>query len=167
MNRPRFFHGGFYFEIKMAAPFFFQVENMMTDHSFDEIFTNEVLTGLFPGERSDQFFEALFGDASEGAYDIELKFKQGDRNTLRFDLQLRRRRNKCLACNLTYGLPQVFTRHPIINIKGLVQEINRLLGGLLGDRFQAVDWRLGGTREVSADLHVVPLILTLEQGGEG
>ncbi len=130
----------------------------MSDQSYDNIFTSDVLMNLFPGDRADRFFDALFGDASEGAYDIELVFKRGDRNALFFELQLKRRPEKCLVCNLTYGLPNVFSRHPIINIKGLVQEINRLLGNGL----KAVDWRLGGTREVSSDLHVVPLILTLD-----
>ncbi len=134
----------------------------MSDQSYDEIFTSEVLMDLFPGDRADKFFDALFGDASEGAYDIELEFKRGDRNALYFDLQLKRRRDKCLVCNLTYGLPRVFSKHPIIDIEGLVREINRLLG----DGLKAVDWRLGGTREVSADLHVVPLILALERGRE-
>ncbi len=131
----------------------------MSEQSYDEIFTSEVLLNLFPGDRADRFFDALFGDASEGASDIGLEFKQGDPNALYFDLQLKRRQDKCLVCNLTYGLPQVFARHPIIDIEGLVQKITRLLG----DRRQAVDWRLGGTREVSADLHLVPLILTLER----
>lgn len=131
----------------------------MPDQSFDEIFTHDVLTTLFPADRADRFFDALFGDVSEGAYDIELEFERGDRDKLYFVLQLKRRRGKCLACNLTYGLPQVFSRHPIIDIEGLVREIDRLLG----DRFHAVDWRLGATREASAELHVVPLILTLGQ----
>ncbi len=134
----------------------------MSDRSFDELFTNEVLMDLFPGERSDQFFDALFGDASEGAYDIVLDFKKAVGSELYFDLQLKRRQGKCLVCNLTYGLPGVFSRHPIIDIQGLVREIDRLLG----DGPKAVDWRLGGTREVSANLHVVPLIVILGPRGE-
>ena len=44
------------------------------------------------------------------------------------ELRLHERPNRCLACNLTQGLPQVFSRHPIINVKGIVKEIEKLLG---------------------------------------
>lgn len=37
-------------------------------------FTKEFLEELMPEQKSDQFFEALLGDAGEGAYDIGLEF---------------------------------------------------------------------------------------------
>ena len=41
----------------------------MTD--WKQIFSRTTLRELFPQERTDAFFDALFGDASEGAYDID------------------------------------------------------------------------------------------------
>ena len=130
----------------------------MTEAPFENIFTPDVLENLFPKDRADRFFDALYGDASEGAYDIGLAFKEHSRNKLLFELHLKQRLGKCLRCNLTYGLPEVFTRHPIIDIKGLVQEIGNLLNG----RADCVDWHLGSTREVSGQLHVIPLSIFLE-----
>ncbi len=101
----------------------------MTD--WKQIFSRTTLRELFPQERTDAFFDALFGDASEGAYDIELAFDSYDRaaKKLRFLLNLRERPGCCLACNLTYGLPEVFARHPVIDLKGLVRDIEGRLGG--------------------------------------
>ena len=130
---------------------------MITAESFDDVFTQDVLKELFPEDRSNQFFDALFGDPNEGAYDISLKFKEYDRNELRFELHLKSRPGKCLACNLTVGLPKVFGRHPIINIEGLVKEIDRLLNG----KSKCLGWRLGQTMEISADLHFIPLSISL------
>jgi hypothetical protein len=124
---------------------------------FERLFTQDTLRDLFPRDRADLFFEGLYGDLSEGAYDITLVFKGQDRDTLHFEFQLEQRPGKCLACNLTYGLPQVFSRHPIINIKGLVQEINQLLG----EQWNCKDWKLGVTREVSRMLHVIPLLISI------
>jgi hypothetical protein len=120
-----------------------------------DIFTEEALRKLFPAARADEFFDALFGDASEGAYDIVLKFAgyQPSDKVLRFELHLIQRPGKCLACNLTYGLPEVFSRHPIINIKGLVADINTLLAG----RLTCGPWTLASTRSVSSALHIIPL----------
>ena len=42
--------------------------------NIDQLFTEKVLKQLFPAERADAFFEALYGDASEGAYDIVVLF---------------------------------------------------------------------------------------------
>jgi len=121
----------------------------------DTIFSDEVLKKLFPLERTDAFFEALFGDADEGAYDIALKYitYAADEKTLHFELHLTERPGKCLACNLTYGLPEVFSRHPVININGLVADINTELKGFL----QTKDWSLKGTRTMNSELHVIPL----------
>ena len=35
------------------------------------MFSQEFLTNLFPPERTNDFFEALFGDPEDGAYDIK------------------------------------------------------------------------------------------------
>ena len=124
----------------------------------EQLFTKEVLTRLFPASRADQFFDAMFGDAAEGAYDIKLTFKghNAAAKTLLFDLELHERPGKCLACNLTYGLPEVFSRHPLINLKGLVAEIASLCGNST-----VKEWRLGTTRQVSKALHAVPLTINL------
>ena len=124
---------------------------------FKDLFNQKNLDALFPKDRSDQFFDALYGDADEGAYDIRLGFKGAEDKTLKFDIELHQRPGKCLAWNLTYGLPEVFSRHPIVDIKGLVARID----DLLVDQAQIKGWRLGNTREISRELHVVPLILQI------
>ena len=129
----------------------------MTIDNAGEVFTAEVLDKLFPAHRADQFFEAMYGEPSEGAYDIQLGF-QGIRNDiLEFQFNLRQRPGKCLVCNLTYGLPQVFSRHPIINIEGLVKGIESMINHTV----QCNRWELGQTKEISSDLHVIPLTLYL------
>ncbi|OGQ88881.1 MAG: pancreas/duodenum homeobox protein 1 [Deltaproteobacteria bacterium RIFOXYD12_FULL_56_24] len=121
------------------------------------LFTPETLQSLFPPERANAFFDALFGDAEEGAYDIRLAFKGLVAGTLTFGLELHERPGRCLACNLTYGLPDVFSRHPVINIKGLTAEID----ALLGDKANCTGWKLGTTQTVSRKLHVIPLMISL------
>jgi len=125
----------------------------------NEIFTDDVLRELFPDQRADDFFEALFGDASEGAYDISLAFTgyNEQSNSLHFKLDLHERPGCCLACNLTYGLPEVFSRHPVINISGLVTDIEKKLDG----RARCADWKLGTTVQQGKSLHSIPLIITL------
>jgi hypothetical protein len=118
-----------------------------------QTFTREKLDELFPPERSDEFFDALYGDRAEGAYDIRLVFREAGAATLDFAFELRRRPGKCLACTLTYGLPQVFVRHPIINLGGLAGE----LGALMGWKAGASDVQLGRTEEDSPELHSIPL----------
>ena len=130
----------------------------MATESFRDMFTRDVLRKLFPGDLADRFFDALYGDTTEGAYDISLEFKGHSQNKLQFEFHLKQRPEKCLGCNLTYGLPQIFSRHPIININGLVQEIDDLLNG----RARCTDWQLGMTQVVSSELHVIPLILFLD-----
>jgi hypothetical protein len=53
-----------------------------------ELFSEETLSGIFPGERADAFFEALYGDAEEGAYDIRLVFRRQEKNELSFEFLL-------------------------------------------------------------------------------
>jgi len=124
-----------------------------------QIFTHENLNKLFPADLADQFFDALFGDAEEGAYNIGLVYKSHTQNELFLEFHLTQRPGKCLACNLTYGLPQVFSRHPIINIKGLVSHLDKFLGDF---KLKCSNWTLGSTKEISRQLHVVPLIISME-----
>jgi hypothetical protein len=132
---------------------------MLQTEGFDTLFTPDVLRQLFPEDRSDQFFNALYGDAEEGAYDISLEYVGARKNRLEFMLRLTQRPGKCITCSLTYGLPEVFSRHPIINIDGLVQNIDALLDG----KVRCVHWQLGSTREISNDVHVIPLDIFLER----
>lgn len=126
--------------------------------NYSTLFSQDTLDSLFPLERSDQFFEALFGDSDEGAYDIRLVFKANQSDTLLFELELHQRPGKCLACHLTHGLPKVFARHPIIDINGIVAQLNQLLGGQALCR----QWQLGRVREVSRRLHVIPLMIDMD-----
>jgi hypothetical protein len=119
----------------------------------DQIFTPASLDEIFPPSITDAFFEALFGDAEDGAYDIRLRFEGHGPEELRFAFHLQQRPGMCLACNLTYGLPQVFTRHPLLGVGKLAQN--------LADRINASmsSWALGATREISRSLHVIPFTI--------
>ncbi|MBP3730909.1 MAG: pancreas/duodenum homeobox protein 1 [Mailhella sp.] len=124
---------------------------MHQDH--ESIFTKEYLNSVFPPERTDRFFEALFGDAEDGAYDIRLSFLSAAENRLNFLFELHQRGNACLACNLTHGLPHVFERHPVIDAKGLAASLAAKAG------WTDYKWSIGSTEEVSAALHVIPFVL--------
>ncbi|PIE57681.1 MAG: pancreas/duodenum homeobox protein 1 [Desulfobulbus propionicus] len=129
--------------------------------SLRDVFTDDMLTQLFPPERSNDFFEALFGDPEEGAYDIALTFVRFDAvdSTLHFLLELRERPGYCLACNLTYGLPEVFSRHPVINLAGLVKDI----GAVLGEGWACEEWKLGATIQADRSVHTIPLVISVRQ----
>lgn len=129
----------------------------MNTDNFPTILSKEELIRIFPKEKSNEFFDALFGDASEGAYDIELAYRSVQNNSLTMELRLHERPNCCLVCNLTQGLPQVFSRHPIINIEGVVREIDTLLG----DEANCGEWNLGNTEQQQSNLHVIPVHITL------
>ncbi len=129
----------------------------MTTDTFRSLFTADTLAELFPPHLSDQFFEALYGDSQDGAYDISLVFVSAGPKSLEFELHLTQRPSKCLVCSLTHGLPEVFTRHPLINIKGLVKKID----AILDDAAHCSDWKMGRTREISRELHIVPLSISL------
>jgi len=131
----------------------------MGNDPFDTLFTPDCLEGLFPAERADQFFDALFGDAGEGAYDIRLNYDGCQEEQLQFVFQLKERPGKCLSCSLTYGLPHVFGRHPVIDVAGLVNEIDQMLDG----SYRCGAWEMGRTREIDRGTHVVPLTITLEK----
>jgi hypothetical protein len=131
----------------------------MQNNDINNLFTSEKLDDLLPADRADDFFEALYGDIDEGAYDIRLHFDSysAEKNILNFELQLTERPGKCLACNLTYGLPEVFARHPLINIKGMVEKIETMLGG----QAKCLDWQLGSTKTTAETLHTIPLTIYL------
>lgn len=131
----------------------------MPAENIDQLFPETVLRQLFSAEKTDAFFEALYGDSAEGAYDIAFSFQGLNKDALEFSFDLHRRPGKCLACNLTYGLPQVFSRHPIINIRELVRDIENRLDG----KATCIRWELRETREISSDLHVVPLTVFLDR----
>ena len=131
--------------------------NIMTLNNFSDVFTAENLRNIFPEERADAFFEALYGDAEDGAYDISLAFNKAEGNTLYFDFLLMQRPGKCLACNLTHGLPTVFERHPIINLNGIAKEIE----DLLDHRVICTGWKVGTTKEKNRQLHKLPVQFTL------
>ncbi|WP_210534557.1 hypothetical protein [Thermosulfurimonas marina] len=118
----------------------------------------EDLKGLFPRERVEAFFEAFyFGE--EPAYDLELGLGSFDpeKKILRLELRLKARPGRCLACNLTWGLPEVFKRHPVLNLAGVVQALEEKLNG-----FRVRSWGLGPTEEIDENLHRIPLIIYLE-----
>ncbi len=117
--------------------------------------TNEMLDELLPASRSNDFFEALYGDAEEGAYDIKLALQKQDEKSVILTFELHQRPEKCLVCSLTYGLPQVFKRHPLINTAGMVKEVATALGW----DAQSCTWELGSTKEISAQLHCIDLII--------
>ncbi|MDD3311877.1 pancreas/duodenum homeobox protein 1 [Pseudodesulfovibrio sp.] len=122
---------------------------------YAEKFTEETLAALFPAERTDQFFEALFGDAEEGSYDIALRYRDDDGEAIDFELELIQRPGRCLACNLTYGLPTVFSRHPIIDLAGLAERLAAVVGRAAGS------WSVGATHEVNRTTHAIPLVIEL------
>ncbi len=76
---------------------------------------------------------------------------------LSFELQLHERPDKCLACNLTYGLPEVFSRHPLINIQGMVEKIEAILGG----DAKCIGWELGRTQTPEPHMHTIPFTVLL------
>lgn len=118
------------------------------------MFNEEFLTELFPPERTDEFFEALFGDAEDGAYNIKMSYQGKEGNTLKFYFELHARPNQCLRCNLTTGLPPVFERHPIIASKAMAEKIAQKAG------FAKHTWKIGHTIQYSEDLHFVPFYIT-------
>ncbi len=131
---------------------------MTSMKNIEQLLTLEVLQDMFPKERSNDFFDALFGDADEGAFDIELSYRGSDEKQLTMELLLHERPGRCLACNLTQGLPQVFSRHPIINISGVVEKLDELLG----ESTKCGEWSLGYTEQPSRSLHVIPINITLQ-----
>jgi hypothetical protein len=124
----------------------------MNQNAIENIFTREFCDALLPPRTSDQFFEALYGDVSEGAYDIRLKCESVKPETVELGFHLTQRPGKCLVCSLTYGLPKVFARHPLIDIQGMIRKIKD--AGV-----PVKHWHLGQTREKSRTLHVIPFYI--------
>ena len=128
----------------------------------DAVFADPALLAeLFPPERTNEFFDALFGDPEEGAYNIALRYggsADGGR-TLTFFFDLHQRPGKCLACNLTSGLPEVFGRHPVIGVKALAAAV----AGRLGRDAACADWALGRTIQEERTRFCIPLTITLAE----
>jgi hypothetical protein len=128
--------------------------------TYETIFSPHVLDQIFPSNRADCFFDALLGDATEGAFDISLAYAGESDDRIDFEFRLNQRPGKCLACNLTYGLPEVFMRHPVIDLADVLRQIDsRMINGQ-----KCGEWRIGPTREISRALHVLPLTIKLSSG---
>lgn len=115
--------------------------------------SQEYLDSLFPASRTNEFFDALFGDINEGAYDIRLSLNEQSDDKVIIYYELHARPNKCLVCNLTTGLPNVFTRHPIIGSKKTAEILAEKLA------WAEHSFEIGATKQVSSDLHVIPLVI--------
>lgn len=131
----------------------------MKREAIDALFTPEYLQQIFPQSRTNEFFEALLGDADEGAYDISIAYRGCTGSSIDLEMQLKERPGHCLACNLTQGLPTVFSRHPIINIDGLVGKVAEQLNGTA----ECKEWSLGHTQQKSNGLHVIPLTIRIAE----
>jgi hypothetical protein len=131
----------------------------MNKEAIDALFTPEYLQQIFPENRANDFFDALLGDADEGAYDISLSYRGCNDKVIELEVLLKERPGHCLACNLTQGLPAVFSRHPVINIQGVVEKVNEDLNGTV----QCGDWTLGYTQQKSSGLHAIPLTISLDK----
>ena len=129
----------------------------MTTQKCDDVFDERQMKSIFPESVADAFFDALLGDSSEGAYDIDLSFDKAYEDRIIFQFRLSKRPGKCLHCSLTYGLPEVFSRHPVINIKEIVRKIS----GLLQGKGTVDRWEIGKTREIDDGLHIIPLAVYL------
>ena len=57
----------------------------MSEINFFQFFSPDHLATIFPNTRADDFFEALFGDMEDGAYDIALAFKKAAAEELIFE----------------------------------------------------------------------------------
>lgn len=127
-----------------------------------DVFTSECPNDLFPIQRTNDLFGVLSGDAEEEACDIRLVVdpEEGDDGELHFYFELRQYTGRCLVCNLTYSLPQVFGRHPIINLKGLVSDIASHAGWEPGD----VRWHAGTMGSLSGVLYRTPLVPIQNKG---
>lgn len=128
-----------------------------------QLISDEFLEELFPKGKADEFFEALYGGAEDGAFDIALRFGGFDekRHELLLEYRLTERPGKCMACSLTRGLPSVFERHPIIDIKGTVEKIV----GKLGPDWGVLEWNLGHTTPSAPKVNVIPLRIKFKTEG--
>ncbi len=113
----------------------------------------DFVEALFPTSKTDDFFEALFGDKEDGAYDIKLTLQEDNDYELYLHYELHGRPGKCLACNLTSGLPHVFQRHPIIASKATAEILAKEKG------WGNFEFEIGKTEQVSDALHFIPLTI--------
>ncbi len=116
--------------------------------------SQEQLNQIFPLSRTSEFFDALYGDAEDGAYDIILTSRNITPERADMAFELRRRPGQCLKCSLTYGLPEVFKKHPIININKIANDIGEALGWE-----KKPDWKIYPVEEIDDNLHIIPLVL--------
>jgi len=114
------------------------------------------LDTIFPPEKSDRFFDALYGAAEDGAYTIRLECTAQTPERLDCIFALHRRPGQCLVCQLTHGLPHVFRRHPVINAAGVAQE----LAALAGWDPKTVRWEIGETIQKNDSLHLIPFTVS-------
>lgn len=110
----------------------------------------KILDEIFPPEKADAFFDAIYGGSEEGAYDISLTCEAVEDNSARLRFELKRREGQCLRCSLTYGLPAVFQRHPVIDINSVAEAVAHVLG------WNNFHWDLGKVVEESDALHYIP-----------
>ncbi len=127
----------------------------------DSLITDEFLNGLFPPEKADEFFDALYGGAETGAFDISLRCAgfNKENDILVVEFVLTERPGKCMACNLTYGLPQVFERHPIINLKNIINSIEQKLS----PNWKVLEWQIGSTQVIDSKVNTIPVFIKLEK----
>ena len=120
------------------------------------------LGSIFPPGRDDEFFEALYGGAEEGAFDIRLTLEgvNEERREVVLAFTLTERPGKCMACSLTYGLPPVFERHPIIGLSGIVDAVKERLA----PDWRVEEYRLGPTSPKAPKVNIIPLVLTVSEG---
>ncbi len=126
----------------------------------DKAALEQKIKTFLPSERVQEFFEAFyFGE--EPAYDLELGLRDWEpqKGLITLELLLKARPGQCLACNLTSGLPDVFKRHPILNLAQVAEDVVRELG----DGYELESWELGWTEQINRDLHVVPFIIRLKR----
>jgi hypothetical protein len=125
------------------------------------VLSDDFLKELLPSSRSDDFFEALYGGAETGAFDIALAEDGLNEKTgeLHLAFLLTERPGKCMACHLTTGMPSVFERHPVIDAKGIVKKIEEKLDY----RWRIEGWKLGTTLPRGAKKKFIPFVIILQQ----
>ena len=124
-----------------------------------DVITDDFLKEIFPPGRDNEFFEALYGGAEAGAFDITLHTNGFDSasNVLHLEFRLTERPGMCMACNLTYGLPEVFKRHPVINAKGIAEEIEKRLQ----PDWRVEEWSIGSTIATDPKVNSIPFLIKL------
>lgn len=120
------------------------------------------LNELFPPGKDNEFFEAFYGGSEDGAFDIMLYFENYNpkNSELFFEFRLKERPGKCMACNLTYGLPSVFEKSPVINLKGIISGID----AMLKPHYEIQEYNLGKTTPKAPKVNAIPLIIKINNG---